>query len=66
VQHLADAIFAPPVADYRARLKTALAMLGVIEDDSVRPPLLPLSDAQRRTLRAALANAGLSVALHTS
>ena len=59
VQRLADVVFAPPVASYRARLKTALVMLGVLEDDSVRPPLLPIDEAERRTLRAALDEAGL-------
>jgi 4-hydroxy-tetrahydrodipicolinate synthase len=59
VQRLADVIFAAPVANYRARLKTALTMLGVLEDDSVRPPLLPIDEAERRALQTALGEVGL-------
>jgi 4-hydroxy-tetrahydrodipicolinate synthase len=59
VQRLADVIFAAPVANYRARLKTVLTMLGVLEDDSVRPPLLPIDEAERRALQAALGEVGL-------
>jgi 4-hydroxy-tetrahydrodipicolinate synthase len=59
VQRLADVVFAPPVADYRVRLKEGLAMLGVLSDTSVRPPLQPLADAQRGLLRTTLAEVGL-------
>jgi 4-hydroxy-tetrahydrodipicolinate synthase len=59
VQPLADAIFAAPVPNYRARTKEALVMLGVLESAVVRPPLLPLSDDERAAVRAALARAGL-------
>lgn len=59
VQRLADAIFAPPVANYRARLKEALVMLGVLENATVREPLLPISDAERRELAAVLDEVGL-------
>src|SRR5687768_13674639 len=59
LQPLADIIFAPPVTDYRARTKEALKMLGVLENTTVRPPLLPISDSERETIRGALQNAGL-------
>lgn len=59
VQHLADAVFAAPVANYRARLKEALVMLGVLERAHVREPLLPLSDAERSALREALEHVDL-------
>jgi 4-hydroxy-tetrahydrodipicolinate synthase len=59
VQRLADVVFAPPVANYRARLKEALVMLGVLENATVREPLLPISDDERRVLRAALDEVGL-------
>ena len=59
VQPLADAIFAPPVPNYRARTKEALVMLGVLDSAVVRPPLLPLSDEEREGVRTALARAGL-------
>jgi 4-hydroxy-tetrahydrodipicolinate synthase len=54
VQRLADVVFARPVANYRARLKEALVMLGVLENAYVRPPLIPISDAERRLLRETL------------
>ena len=59
VQALADVIFAPPVANYRARLKEGLVMLGVMEHSYVREPLLPISDSERSRLRDALVEAGL-------
>src|SRR3954447_15930277 len=59
VQRLADVIFAAPVGDYRARMKEALAMLGVIDTTYVREPLLPISDEQRDLLRQTLAEVGL-------
>lgn len=65
VQPLADAIFAPPVPNYRARTKEALALLGVLDCTTVRPPLLPLNAAERADVRAALERAGLSLAVRT-
>jgi len=59
LQPLANVIFAPPVTDYRARTKEALKMLGVIESTTVRLPLLPISEAERATVRSALERAGL-------
>lgn len=59
VQRLADVVFAAPVADYRARLKEALFMLGVLDRPYVREPLLPISDDQRALLRRTLAEVGL-------
>ena len=59
LQPLADVIFAPPVTDYRARTKEALKMLGVLENTTVRPPLLPIAEAEHETIRNALQNAGL-------
>lgn len=59
VQRLADAIFAPPVANYRARLKEALVMLGQLDSATVRPPLLPVSDGERQILRRVLNEVGL-------
>lgn len=59
VQRLADVVFAAPVANYRARTKAALAMTGVLEDTSVRPPLLPLDDAELAVLRDTLVEVGL-------
>ena len=59
LQPLADIIFAPPVTDYRARTKEALKMLGVLENTTVRPPLLPIAESEHETIRRALQNAGL-------
>lgn len=59
LQPLSDVIFAPPVTDYRARTKEALKMLGVLENTTVRPPLLPVSDADREIIHRALQAAGL-------
>jgi 4-hydroxy-tetrahydrodipicolinate synthase len=59
LQPLADVIFTPPVTDYRARTKEALKLLGVLENTTVRPPLLPISEAERETIRRALQSAGL-------
>ncbi len=61
VQPLSDVIFAPPVRNYRARLKEAFVMLGLLERAVVRPPLLPISPVERETLRRALVRAGLLV-----
>jgi 4-hydroxy-tetrahydrodipicolinate synthase len=58
IQRLADVIFAPPVADYRARTKEALTMMGVIPSAVTRPPLLAIDDADRARVRAALVAAG--------
>jgi 4-hydroxy-tetrahydrodipicolinate synthase len=63
---LHDAIYPLAVAIYRdapggratARLKLALAMLGRIPADHVRPPQPPPSNAERAALAAALDDAG--------
>ena len=62
LQPLADIIFAPPVTDYRARTKEALKILGILENTTVRPPLLPISEAECETIRHALQKAGLLLA----
>ncbi|MFQ5711250.1 MAG: dihydrodipicolinate synthase family protein [Candidatus Geothermarchaeales archaeon] len=59
LEPLIDAVFANPVRNYRVRLKEALVMLGVIERATVRPPLLPISEEERKTIRGALKEAGL-------
>jgi 4-hydroxy-tetrahydrodipicolinate synthase len=40
-------------------VKAALAMMGIIDADAVRRPLLPLDDRDRNTLRDVLHGAGL-------
>ena len=59
LQPLADIIFAPPVTDYRARTKEALKMLGILENTTVRPPLLPIPESELETIRNGLQKAGL-------
>ena len=59
IQKLADVVFAPPVGNYRARLKEALVMLGVLERNYVRPPLLPIHDDERALLRRTLVEVDL-------
>jgi 4-hydroxy-tetrahydrodipicolinate synthase len=54
VQPLADALFASPVRNYRARLKEALRQLGVIPNAHMRPPLLDLDAAECNAVREAL------------
>jgi len=55
---LEEAIFAPPVRDYRARTKEALAMMGVIRNTYVRPPLTPITSEEKETIRHLLSELG--------
>ncbi len=59
LQTLCDAVFAPPVRNYRARLKHALLRLDVIRCSAVRAPLPRLSPAEVHAVDLALKNAGL-------
>ncbi len=58
LQPLSDAIFAPPVPEYRVRTKEALVMLGVLSNSCIRPPMLPLSPSEREAVRQAMIRAG--------
>lgn len=60
VAPLAAALFATPVRNYRARIKEALRLLGVLPSAAVRPPLLPLGEAERRAVAGVLS--GLKLA----
>jgi 4-hydroxy-tetrahydrodipicolinate synthase len=51
---LQEVIFAPPVRNYRARLKEALVMLGVLKTSYVRPPLQPISGDEKEKIRMVL------------
>ncbi len=55
---LAGAIFAPPVRNYRARAKEALVLQGILARATVREPLLPVSDEERRRVHEAMVAAG--------
>lgn len=58
LQPLVDAVFGPPIRDYRARTKALLEMQGVIPTSALRPPLTPVDDAERSRLAAALQAVG--------
>ena len=55
---LVDEIFSSPVRNYRARCKAALVMQGILERETVRPPLLAITDEERERIRKALIFAG--------
>ena len=57
VRPLAAALFAPPVRNYRARLKEALRQMGIIPNAHMRPPLLDLDVEECRGVERALAAA---------
>ncbi|HEY5625466.1 MAG TPA: dihydrodipicolinate synthase family protein [Dehalococcoidia bacterium] len=61
VQPLVSVTFAPPVRDYRARMKEALVALGVLKAAHVRPPLLPLEPDEARAVLEAVQRARLQV-----
>ena len=54
IQPLAEAIYARPLRDARARLKHALALMGVLDVAAVRPPLLPLGEGEQHRVARAL------------
>jgi len=56
---LEEAVYGPPVRDYRARTKVALKQLGVIDSTVMRPPLLPVGASAEAAVIAALAAAGI-------
>jgi 4-hydroxy-tetrahydrodipicolinate synthase len=57
---VAQAIYhTKPYAMRHTRTKAALAMMGMIEHDMVRSPLMPLGDAAKQDVRDALLKAGL-------
>jgi dihydrodipicolinate synthase/N-acetylneuraminate lyase len=60
LQPLCDAVFDPPVRDYRARIKHLLWTLEVIDHPYVRPPLLPLSPEDAARVERAWKEASLA------
>lgn len=56
---LEEAVYGPPVRDYRARTKVALRELGVIDSVVMRPPLTTVPPAAEEAIRAALRSAAL-------
>ena len=51
--------YAEPFLDGHNRMKEALAILGRIDEAHVRPPLQPISEAQREEIRRVVTEAGL-------
>ena len=43
-------------------VKTAMKMLGILSNDTVRPPLAPITDANRKKLEEILRECGLTKA----
>lgn len=56
---LVRVFYAPPFVDMHNRMKEALVLLGRIPAAHVRPPLTPISAAEREAIRRALVVAGL-------
>jgi 4-hydroxy-tetrahydrodipicolinate synthase len=59
---LVRVFYAPPFVDMHNRMKEALVLLGRIPAAHVRPPLTPVSAAEREAIRAALVASGLLTA----
>ena len=66
VRPLADALFATPVRNYRARMKEALRQMGVIPSAHMRPPLLDLDADECAAVARALAAVQLAGAARIS
>jgi 4-hydroxy-tetrahydrodipicolinate synthase len=60
LEPLVRVFYAPPFLDMHNRMKEALALLGRIPAAHVRPPLTPVSPAEREAIRRALQAADLS------
>src|SRR5262245_16844289 len=56
---LVSVFYAPPFVDMHNRMKEALVLLGRLPAAHVRPPLTPVSGAEREAIRRALVAAGL-------
>jgi 4-hydroxy-tetrahydrodipicolinate synthase len=56
---LARFCWRPPIRDYRPRMKEVLVLQGLIRHATVRPPQLPVDDAERAALGRLATQAGL-------
>jgi len=56
---LEEVIFAQPVRNYRARLKEALKMMGILKTTHVRPPLTPITSEEKERIKTVLKELGL-------
>ncbi len=59
---LASVFYSAPWVDMHNRMKEALVMLGKLPSATVRPPLMPLGNAEKERIRRALLQAGLLTA----
>ena len=59
IQPLTRVVYRAPMPNMYARMKEQLGMLGSPVQPHVRPPLHPVSEAERQGLRRALVDAGL-------
>ena len=59
LEPLVRVFYAPPFVDMHNRMKEALVLLGRIPAAHVRPPLTPVSAAEREAIRKALSASGL-------
>ncbi len=59
LEPLVRVFYAPPFVDMHNRMKEALAMLGRIDQATVRPPLQPIGEAEQARIAEALSQAGL-------
>jgi 4-hydroxy-tetrahydrodipicolinate synthase len=59
IQRLTAVIYRPPMSNMYARMKEQLVMLGHELGTAVRPPMVAVSDDERRELERALVDAGL-------
>jgi 4-hydroxy-tetrahydrodipicolinate synthase len=59
LEPLVRVFYAPPFVDMHNRMKEALVLLGRIPAAHVRPPLTPVSPAERQAIGRALVAAGL-------
>ncbi|HEY7647812.1 MAG TPA: dihydrodipicolinate synthase family protein [Methylomirabilota bacterium] len=59
LEPLVRVFYAPPFVDMHNRMKEALVLLGRIPAAHVRPPLTPVSPAEREAIRQALTAVGL-------
>jgi 4-hydroxy-tetrahydrodipicolinate synthase len=59
LEPLVRVFYAPPFVDMHNRMKEALVLLGRIPAAHVRPPLTPVSESERASIRRALVASGL-------
>ncbi len=59
LEPLVRVFYAPPFVDMHNRMKEALVLLGHLPAAHVRPPLTPVSEAERAEIKQALHAAGL-------